>query len=435
MSKKLTHLIAVCLSFLMMATVLPNIRFGKTSIPVAYAEEMSRTYSNYLSDEDDDENLDYHDALDAEDDLRYAELIEELFPEEKVQIYDFDEDTAWTRFKASTSAIVMEEELTYDCTFNPTNMTFNFIISNDIGIEEENETINALVSGYNGELYGIIEIDEDARYNFADYKDDTKLGDLLEEIINSKGEEVIVPFSTPASDSENHVTVENEVSTISLFGRILFRVIAIVIVVYVIVAETAEQIRAKKNYEANKNRNFSSEEYITNQLDTSVANYDFGFTKFGEVGCEVVAVYNLMMSLGRPERLEDVIYDFERWAIEFSVGWGHLGSNPREIYRYLRKKNIEYRRYTKLQYEKFCSMSENEGDKKDFIFSRWNTPITEGLHTFYVEKRDGTFYSMNNYDSDFYKEHGDRDEYYGSMSEFSEGLQFICGYIIKTERI
>ena len=233
---------------------------------------------------------------------------------------------------------------------------------------------------------------------------------MLEEIINSKGEEVIVPFSTPASDSENNVTVEDEVSAFSIFGRILFRVIAIVIVVYVIVAETAEQIKAKKNYEANKNRNFSSEEYITNQLDTSVANYDFGFTKFGEVG-------------------------FERWAIEFSVGWGHLGSNPREIYRYLRKKNIEYRRYTKLQYEKFCSMSENEGDKKDFIFSRWNTPITEGLHTFYVEKRDGTFYSMNNYDSDFYKEHGDRDEYYGSMSEFSEGLQFICGYIIKTERI
>lgn len=139
MSKKLTHLIAVCLSFLMMATVLPNIRFGKTSIPVAYAEEMSRTYSNYLSDEDDDGNLDYHDALDAEEDLRYLDLIEELFPEEEVRIYDFDEDTAWTRFKASTSAIVMEEELTYDCTFNPTNMTFNFIISNEYGDKKETE--------------------------------------------------------------------------------------------------------------------------------------------------------------------------------------------------------------------------------------------------------------------------------------------------------
>lgn len=204
----------------------------------------------------------------------------------------------------------------------------------------------------------------------------------------------------------------------------------------IIVAESAEQIRARKNYSYNtQHETLPLGQYIEDQHDESVAGYKFGFTTFGGVGCEVAAVYNLMISLGRPERLSETIYKFEKWAIEFSVGWGHLDSNPREIYRYLRKKNIEYRRYTKLQYEKFCSMSENEGDKKDFIFSRWNTPITEGLHTFYVEKRDGTFYSMNNYDSDFYKEHGDRDEYYGSMSEFSEGLQFICGYIIKTERI
>ncbi len=423
MSKKLTHLIAVCLSFLMMATVLPNIRFGKTSIPVAYAEEIDEDIDDYP---DDEEDLDYHDTLDAEDDLRYAELIERLFPEEKVQIYDFEEDTAWTRFKASTNAIVMEEELTYDCTFNPTDMTFNFIISDESGYEEENETINAMVSNRSGELYGIIEIDKDIKYNFADYKDDTKLGDLLEQIINSKGEEVIVPLSSHASDSENHVTVENEVSTISLFGRLLFKVIAIVIVVYVIVAETAEQIRAKKNYEVNKNRSFPSGEYITDQWDDSVADYDFGFAKFKDVGCEVVAVYNLMISLGRPERLEDVIYDFERWAIEFSVGWGHLGSNPREIYRYLRKKNIEYRRYTKLQYEKFCFMSDRGGPEKDFIFSRWNTPITDGLHTFYVEK-DGEYLAYNNE----VLRATEMDAYLDGRSEAA----FICGYIIKTERI
>ena len=151
MSKKLTHLIAVCLSFLMMATVLPNIRFGKTSIPVAYAEEIGGTYFDYLSD-DDEEDLDYHDTLDAEDDLRYAELIERLFPEEKVQIYDFEEDTAWTRFKASTNAIVMEEELTYDCTFNPTNMTFNFIISYEYGDKKENGTFY-LMNNYNYDFY------------------------------------------------------------------------------------------------------------------------------------------------------------------------------------------------------------------------------------------------------------------------------------------
>lgn len=42
---------------------------------------------------------------------------------------------------------------------------------------------------------------------------------------------------------------------------------------------------------------------------------------------------------------------------------------------------------------------------------------------------------MNNYNYDFYKEYGNGDEFYGSMSGFSEELQFICGYIIKTEKI
>ena len=65
----------------------------------------------------------------------------------------------------------------------------------------------------------------------------------------------------------------------------------------------------------------------------------------------------------------------------------------------------------------------------DFIYSRWNDPVTEGLHTFYVENRDGTFYSMNNKE-----DYSGNDEYYGRMSDFGDSSEFICGYIIKTVR-
>ena len=132
-----------------------------------------------------------------------------------------------------------------------------------------------------------------------------------------------------------------------------------------------------------------------------------------------------MISLGRPERLSETIYKFEKWAIEFSVAWGNFGSNPRDIYRYLRKEKISYKRYTTSRYSKFCSTADGMSDG-NFIFSRWNTPITEGLHTFYVEK-DGDYLSYNNKEVSNTTE---MDAYLGGRSKAA----FICGYIIKTVR-
>ena len=58
----------------------------------------------------------------------------------------------------------------------------------------------------------------------------------------------------------------------------------------------------------------------------------------------------------------------------------------------------------------------------DFIYSRWNDPVTEGLHTFYVEK-DGDYLAYNDERLNATK----MDAYLGGRSKAA----FICGYIIR----
>lgn len=43
-----------------------------------------------------------------------------------------------------------------------------------------------------------------------------------------------------------------------------------------------------------------------------------------------------------------MIFDFEMSNIMFDIGFGHLGSNPRQIYRYLDKYGVSYDKYSSL---------------------------------------------------------------------------------------
>ena len=120
---------------------------------------------------------------------------------------------------------------------------------------------------------------------------------------------------------------ENGIDSCGLFGRI-FAVIAIVVVIYVIVAETAEQIKSRQNYDYNRSLENSGQgvnkgNYITAQDEYILygyksKNYRFGFTIFDNVGCEVASAYNAMIAFGMPEYLSETIRCFEQWGIEFS---------------------------------------------------------------------------------------------------------------------
>ena len=128
-----------------------------------------------------------------------------------------------------------------------------------------------------------------------------------------------------------------------------------------------------------------------------------------------------MIPLGRPERLSQTIYCFEAWSIEFAGGWGKLGSNPLEISRYLKRKKVSYKKYTKFSALKKAAAKKN---KCRIIMSTWNKPMTDGLHTFYVYKVSKDSYRSYNWEGHSHVEERNKLDY------FNDGSGFIVGYVV-----
>lgn len=163
---------------------------------------------------------------------------------------------------------------------------------------------------------------------------------------------------------------------------------------YLAVIDTAEKIKAMSNYRYNKNlekgcKGVGKNQYITNQSETKLRGqksglYRFGFTTFAKVGCEVAAAYNCAINLGEPERLSETIYYFEATAIELSIGFGKLGSNPYKIGKYLKKRGFKYTKY--LSWSELKKAIAKKKGRCRIIMSEWNADKSTGLHTFFFEK-------------------------------------------------
>ena len=320
--------------------------------------------------------------------------------------------------------------------------------------DEENPTFTGMVkcSDEASVFFDNVSLDEDTEdYNIQydctfdmDTLQYTLTATLLDEEENMVESDTLITdaFVTENGGLDAYIELENEkyllsdfctengIAPCGLFSSIKKTIVRIA-VVYVVVAETAEQIKARSNYKYNKKleadgKGVTKGNYITKQNETdrkgyNCGNYKFGFTTFSGVGCEVASAYNAMIKLGKAEKLSETIYCFEKWAIELSIGWGNLGSNPLELGRYLEKKGIEYDKYTSLS--KFKSAV--AGKKKCYIImSRWNNPVTTGLHTFFIEKKGAGKYESYNWDYE------DMAISMSSINDFNNGKGFIVGYIV-----
>ena len=287
----------------------------------------------------------------------------------------------------------VSDNIEYSCTFDMDNLRFCFVetVSNSNGkvIKQKKTYTNAIITE-NGGLDACIKLSGNT-YMLSDFKDNgtlTNRGGVMSGLIKA-------------------------------------------VSVYLSVADTAEKIKAVSNYKYNrklesKGKGVGKGCYVTNQEDTITknyrsGNYRFGFTKFAYVGCEVAAVYNAMISLGRPERLSQTIYCFEAWSIEFASGWGKLGSNPLEISRYLKKKKVSYKKYTSFSALKKAAEKKN---KCRIIMSTWNKPITDGLHTFYVYKNSKNSYRSYNWEYHWTYKWNNR------LDAVNNGSGFIAGYVV-----
>ena len=400
MSKKLTHLIAVCLSFLMMATVLPNIRFGKTSIPVAHAEEIDEDIDDYPDDEE-------------EEDLRQFNYIQEVFEDAQMEA---NEETGYVRFTTDcyySNNYSGDDCRDYECIFDPDTMTFSLYIDNELASEDK-----ALVGG--GKLNLKVSDIEGNEYYIIDYEDDTEFADLLKWIID--GNDGMPQLENSGAEL---------LSTRSLFFG--FSAIAFVVAVYIVVAKTAERIRAESNYKHNSALlEDISDEYIDNQHE--YADFRYGFSNIAESGCGVIAAYNLLVSLEQSELLSEVIYGFEKWGVEIEVSWGSWGSNPFKMYKYFNRKGLRYKKCSSLKtFKNYAKKSK----KDNFIITYWNNAenLSENAHIVYVKryKEDDItraasvnymYHAYNNLDWNNF------DGIYDNIEEVIGIGRYIYGYVI-----
>lgn len=203
---------------------------------------------------------------------------------------------------------------------------------------------------------------------------------------------------------------------------------------YYILTTAAEETQSQTNYEYNRNLEKNGNgvdrgNYIYGQSDVTTpgrksGNYRFGFgkAKFSKVGCEIAACYNIAIALGSPEWLSSTVRYCEQ-NMKIDVGLGHLGSNPHEISKYLNYKGFHY-----LKRNKFSELKTevNNRSRCRIIMSRWNDPITDGLHTFYVNKlADSNFRSYNKAVNS--TSLGTRKS---TLDTYNDGGGFITGYIV-----
>ncbi|MDR1138865.1 MAG: hypothetical protein LBK70_03200 [Clostridiales bacterium] len=193
--------------------------------------------------------------------------------------------------------------------------------------------------------------------------------------------------------------------------------------------------------------------YITRQQEANKNgyksnNYKVGLAKFGDVGCGIAAVYNMMVAREETKiykqykYLSHVIYVMEMYSITISLGLGYFGSNPFEIYKYLDKESIKYTQHiganiltgaNSLDRAVFDNALANAPIGTQTIICTWNSTLTKGGHLFFAIKTIGKDDKGNS--AIVYRSYNmiGSVSYYDvfAPNELKTGTTFLSGYIIQ----
>lgn len=149
---------------------------------------------------------------------------------------------------------------------------------------------------------------------------------------------------------------------------------------------------------------------INDQYAATGTRFSYGIHAARKNACEVIAVHNAKVLLGRESTLSQTMADFQ--AAGAMIGYGLFGSNPRAIGRVLRRSGIAYERVN-------LSGITRRGV---YIISFWNDRAPwGGLHTVAV-RYDGKHYTTYNL-----KGRGE----VTSLPPAVYARRFICGYYLK----
>ena len=160
-------------------------------------------------------------------------------------------------------------------------------------------------------------------------------------------------------------------------------------------AETAAHFTlATENYFLNQKVDLSGYKngYINDQNSGAVSNLRLGFDKMKDNGCEVIAAYNSLKTLGNAKDIRDIAFHFEN---DGQMLMGKFGTNPYAVGRYF--KNSGY----KVKPVKGEDIVNKPIPKADtYILSFWNSDdVTDALHTVSVRPTRNGKYEVFNGDS------------------------------------
>ena len=168
--------------------------------------------------------------------------------------------------------------------------------------------------------------------------------------------------------------------------------------------------------------------YATNQKNSDPAgiingqanffNYRFGLFSLDEVGCGIIAIYNVLHLLGRPQKLTDLIREFETNSTE-TILFGLLGINPFSLKKYFKHQRIPYSKIRRMK-----DLNKLNKENSVYLLTFWNDAkhLTKGAHTVALCYTDGRYVVFN-------RTNGSREpaEYENAYDIIGNGL-LICGY-------
>ena len=133
-------------------------------------------------------------------------------------------------------------------------------------------------------------------------------------------------------------------------------------------------------------RSTVNNDYIDDQDQTWFkTKYNYGRYPVSHNGCEPIAVYNALRHLGKPEKFEDVLYEFTTHMT--MIGSGYLGTNPCMIGEILDYYGIEH----------ISPRWDYMTEPGLYIVSYWNSEkVSDRVHTVAVVY-DGEKYMAHNY--------------------------------------
>lgn len=176
------------------------------------------------------------------------------------------------------------------------------------------------------------------------------------------------------------------------------------------------------NYKHNLTVPLKCNTVINGQGCGEVAKMKYGFFNMSYNGCEMIALHNSMVLLGKNSDLKEVCREMYSHCQVLS---GLLGSNPCFLGSFYKRRSITFRKT--YNYNEFFNSLESTPVA---VLSFWNkNKPFHGLHTVTVQLTDGKIRVYNRYNNrDYPYDYKSREELLPKKSDF------ICGYLIKEEK-